>query len=129
MDHQRIRNDVAAATRGIQRATEIDGVPQHDGGRDESDAAGTVLLGLGRTVVQPAQAMEAHGAGERVAALALVQLRRCLSAELRLLQSVQSKQRPLNAPDLPQCQRQPVRRQRPQTSSCSRDAQLKWSYG
>jgi hypothetical protein len=44
-----------------------------------------VLLGLGRAVTQAAKPMEAHGTGERIAALALVQLGRSLPSERGLL--------------------------------------------
>ena len=67
-----------------------------------------MLLGLGRAVVQPPETVEAHGAAQRVAALALVQLRRRLPAELGLLQPVQGVQGSLDAPDLAQRERQPV---------------------
>ncbi len=66
MGEQRVGHHVAEATHDIQRAAEIDGVPQHDGRRDQGEAAGAVLLGLGRTVVQPPEAMEAYGAAQRV---------------------------------------------------------------
>src|SRR5215210_1904018 len=78
---QGIWHRLAAAAQGILRATEIDGVPQGDGGRDQGQAAGTVLLGLGRAVTKAAKPMEAHGTGERIAALALVQLGRSLPSE------------------------------------------------
>ena len=60
---KRIWDQVAAAPCGIQRAAEIHGVPQRDGGRDQGKAAGPVLLGLGRTVVQSPEAVEAYGPG------------------------------------------------------------------
>ena len=89
---QRVRDHVAAAPRGIQGTTEIDGVPQRDGGGDQGEAAGPVLLSLGRAVVQAHETVEAHGAGQGVAAFALVQLRRCLPAELEPFQPVQGVQ-------------------------------------
>ena len=50
-------------TERVQGASEIDGVPQHDGRRDQGQAADTVLLALGGAVVQPSKTVEAHGAG------------------------------------------------------------------
>ena len=70
---QRVRDQVAAAPGGIQGAAEIDGVPQRDGGRDQGEAAGPVLLRLGGPVAQAPEPVEADGAGKRVAGLALVQ--------------------------------------------------------
>src|SRR3954454_22219570 len=60
----------------------------NDGRGDQGEAAGAGLLGLGRAVVQPPETVEAHGAAQRVAALALVQLRCRLPAELGPLQPV-----------------------------------------
>ena len=65
---QSIRDRVAAAAIGIQRPPKIDGVPQRDGCRDQREAASAVLLALGGAVVQPPKTVEAHGAGQRVAA-------------------------------------------------------------
>src|SRR3954453_23634967 len=48
VDEQRIRHRVATAMQGVQCAAEINGVPQGDGGREQGQAAGPVLLGLGR---------------------------------------------------------------------------------
>ena len=70
VDEQRIRHRVATAMQGVQCAAEINGVPQGDGGRDQGQAAGTVLLGLGRAVAQAAEPMEAHGTA-RASALRL----------------------------------------------------------
>ena len=60
---QGIRDQVTTAAGGIQCPAEIDGVPQHDGRRDQGQAADTVLLALGGAVVQPSKTVEAHGAG------------------------------------------------------------------
>ena len=105
---QGIWNQVAAAAGGIQCPAEIDGVPQHDGGCDQGQTAGTVLLTLGGAVVQPAKTVEAYGARQRVVAFTLVQLRRSLPAQVGLLQPVQGVEGPLNGPDLAQRQRQTV---------------------
>lgn len=83
---QRIRDRLAAAAQGLNGPPEIDGVPERDGGGDEGETADAVLLELGAAVAQPAEAVEANGAGERVVDLTLVQLRRRLPAQLRSLQ-------------------------------------------
>ena len=56
---QRIRHRLAAAAHGIERAAEIDGVPERDRGGDEGQPARAVLQQLGRAVAQPAEAVEA----------------------------------------------------------------------
>ena len=48
--------------------------------RDQGEAARAVLLQLGAAVAQAAEAMEAHGPDQGVAAFALVQLGRGLAA-------------------------------------------------
>lgn len=58
-----------------------------------------MLLGLRRSVVQAPEAVEAYSAGQRIMALALVELRRCLSAKVRLLQPVQSVKCSFDAPN------------------------------
>ena len=58
-----IRNQIAAAASSLQCLAEIDGGPQHDGGRDQCQAACAMLLVLGRAIVQPPKTVEAHGAG------------------------------------------------------------------
>src|SRR3954469_19508771 len=89
VSEQRIRHRLATTIQGVQRAAEIDGVPQGDGSRDQGQAAGAVLLGLSRAVTKAAEPMEAQRAGERVAALALVQLGRGLPSERGVFQPVQ----------------------------------------
>ena len=66
MGKQCIGYHVATTPRDIQCPAEIDGVPQHDGGRDEGEAAGAVLLSLGRSVVQPPEAVETYSAAQRI---------------------------------------------------------------
>ena len=66
MGEQGIRNQVAAAAGSLQCPAKIVGVPQHDGGGAQFQAACAMLLVLGGAVVQPAKTVEAHGAGQRV---------------------------------------------------------------
>jgi len=49
MGEQRVRDQVAAAAHDVQRAAEIDGVPQRDGGRDKGKSTGAMLLSPPRT--------------------------------------------------------------------------------
>jgi hypothetical protein len=62
-----------------------------------------MLLRLGGSVAQATEAMEADGAGERIAGLALVEFGGCLAPERRLFQPVEGEQRALDAADLAQC--------------------------
>lgn len=57
---QGIRDQITATAGGVQRSAGVDCVPQHDGSRDQGQAAGTVLLILSGAVVQPSQAVEAQ---------------------------------------------------------------------
>ncbi len=102
MGEQRIRHDVAAETDGIECAAEIDRVPQHDGRRDQGEAARAMSLGLGGAIVEPPEAMEADGASQGIVAFALVEFGRGLASERGLLQPVQGVQGPLDAADLAQ---------------------------
>ena len=60
---QRIRHALTAATQGVECTAEINGVPQREGGCDQGQAAGAMLLCLGGSVTQATQTMEADGAG------------------------------------------------------------------
>ena len=64
-----------------------------------------MAYGIAVTVAQPAEAVEADRADERVAGLALVEFRRGLPAQLR---PVEREQRAFDAADLAQSQRQAV---------------------
>ena len=72
---QSVRHGFATATHSVERAAEIDGVPQRDRGRDQGEPTRAVLLCLDGTVAQSAEAMEADGTGQRVSGLALVEFR------------------------------------------------------
>ena len=80
---QRVREDFAAALQFVERPTEIHGIPERDRGGDEREPACTVLLRLGRAISQSAEAVKAHGAGEGVARLALIELYGGLPAAAR----------------------------------------------
>jgi len=105
---QGVRDGLATLSKGIDRAAEIDRVPQRDRRRDQGEAARAVLLQFGDAVAQAVEAVEAHGPGQGVAAFALVQLGRGLEAQLRLFQPVQGVERALDAADFAQGERQAV---------------------
>ena len=92
----RPRRDVAMH---VQGAAEIDGVPQHDGGCDERQVTGAVLLWFGGAVTQTTKTVEAHGPCQRVSAFALVQLGRRLPSQRGLFQPVQGAERAFYAAD------------------------------
>src|SRR6218665_796651 len=84
------------------RRPQIDRVPQHDGRRHQIEAAGTVALLLETAVADFAQAVEEHGAGQRVARSPLVQPGMHPAAQLDALQPVQDEQRALDTAQLAQ---------------------------
>ena len=99
---------LAVATQGVRGPFQIDSVPQHDGGSHQVQAAGPVALLLETAVADFAQAVEEHGAGQRVARLALVQPGMHAAAQLDALQPVQDEQRALDASQLAQRHSQAV---------------------
>jgi len=99
---QGVRDHLAAAAHRVEGTAEIDGVSQGDGGRDQGEATGPVLLRLGGSVAQAPEPVEADGAGERIAGLALVQRHGGLPPESRLLQPVQGVEGAFDAADLAQ---------------------------
>jgi hypothetical protein len=80
---QWVHYDSTAATQVVERTVAIHCAPKGNGGSDEREPARAILLCLGRTVAQPAEAMKADGASKGVARLTLVQLHGCLAAEPR----------------------------------------------
>ncbi len=70
---QGVINGLAVAAQGVRGPLQVDRVPEHDGRCDQVEAAGPVALLLEAAVADFAQAIEEHGAGQRVASLALVQ--------------------------------------------------------
>jgi hypothetical protein len=105
---QRVRHLFAPATQRLQGTPEINGVPEHDGGGDQREAAGAVLLRLRAAIVQAPQPVEADRTGQRVAGLAFVQLRGRAPTQLRVLEPVEREQRALDAPELMQGPRKAV---------------------
>ena len=87
---------------------QIDRVPQHDGRRHQIEAAGPVALLLEAAVADFPQAVEEHGAGQRVARFALVQPGMHAAAQLDALQPIQDEQCALDSPQLAQSDRQAV---------------------
>src|SRR3982750_1503352 len=63
-----------------------------------------MLLGFGATIAHAAEAVEAHGAGQRIARFALVQFRSGTPAQLRIAEPVEHQQGALNAADFAQRQ-------------------------
>ena len=86
----------------MRRPFQIDRVPQHDGRCHQIEAAGPVALLLEAAVADFPQAVEEHGAGQRVARLAFVQPGMHAAAQLDALQPVQDEQCALDASQLTQ---------------------------
>ena len=91
------------AAQRMRRTLQVDRVPQHDGRRHQVEAAGPVALLLEAAVADFPQAVEEHGAGQRVARLAFVQPGMHAAAQLDALQPVQNEQRALDTAQLAQC--------------------------
>ena len=70
---QAVIDDMAIATQPVCRSLQVNRIPQHDGSRHQVEAAGSVTLLLETAVADFPQAVEEHGAGQRVAGLALVE--------------------------------------------------------
>src|SRR3954471_20838324 len=104
MGEDGLRHWDTVPTERVQGAAEIDGVPQHDGRGDQREPAGAMLLGFGATIAHAAEAVEAHGAGQRIARFALVQFRSGTPAQLRITEPVEHQQGALNAADFAQRQ-------------------------
>ena len=86
------------AAQRVRCPFQVNRVPQHDGCRNEIEAAGSVALLLEAAVADFAQAVEEHRPGERVARLALVQPSVHAATQLDALQPVPDEQRTLDTP-------------------------------
>jgi hypothetical protein len=81
---QFVRNGLSRAAQRLNGAPELDGVPKDNRRHDEVEPAGPVLLSFTGAVADAVKAMEANGAGKRVAGVALMQFRRGLAAQQRV---------------------------------------------
>ncbi len=63
------------------RPVQVDGVPQYDGGRHESEATGPIVLVLETVVAHLTQAVEEHRSGQGVAGFPLVETGMYLAGE------------------------------------------------
>ena len=99
---QCVVNDMAIAAQPVCRSLQVNRIPQHDGGCHQVEAAGPVALLLEAAVADFTQAVEEHGAGQRVARLAFVQPGMHAAAQLDALQPVQDEQCALDASQLTQ---------------------------
>ena len=81
---------------------QVDRVPQDDGCRHQVEAGSPVALLLEATVADFAEAVEEHGASQRVTRLAFVEPSMHAAAQLDALQPVQDEQRALDATQLAQ---------------------------
>ena len=86
----------------MDSASQIDGVPQHDGGNDQIQPAGSVALILKASIAQLAQAVEEDRTRQGVLRFAFVQPQLHPLAEFRALKPLQREQGPFQATQLPQ---------------------------
>ena len=99
---QRIIHGLCMTPQCVDGPLQIHGVPQHNGRRDEVQAAGAVALLLEAAVPDFSQSIEEHRPGQRIARLALVQSDLNAPAQLHALQPIQDEQRALDAHQLAQ---------------------------
>ena len=93
---------VPAATQDDDGLAKVAAVPEHDGGDEQVQAAGTVQLALVGAVADLPEPVEEDSLAEIVAGLALVQARLHLVTERRAAQEVEDEARVLQATELDQ---------------------------
>ena len=84
------------------RSFQVHRVPQHDGRCHQVQAAGTMALLFETAVADFTQAIEEHGAGQRVSSLALVETGVDPSTQFHALEPVKDEERALDATEFPQ---------------------------
>ena len=73
MGEKLIRDDFATRAQFVDGATEIDGIPEDDGGDGEIETGGAVALILEGPIADFAEAVKEYGARERIARLTLIE--------------------------------------------------------
>ena len=73
MGEKLVGNNFTSQTQLVDGATEIDGVPEDNGGDGEIEAGGAVALVFEGPVADFAEAMKEHGARQRVPRFAFVE--------------------------------------------------------
>jgi hypothetical protein len=101
MSEQFIGN-VLGLAQGSDRAAQIAGVPQDDGGDEEIEAGSAVLLVLVGAVADFAQPMNEDGTRQAIACLALVELAVRVAAQLRVLNPIEREQSAFQPAELAQ---------------------------
>src|SRR5688572_10277600 len=99
MGQQIVVNVFILATERLDRAPKVDCIPQDNCRDNQVETAGAMLLAFIPAVMYPAKAVKADGAGQRVAGFALVQFGGSLAAKSRIIEPIESEQRPLDAPN------------------------------
>ena len=90
-----IIGDVLGLAHGFDGAGEVAGVPEDDGGDDQVEAGGAVLLVLEGPVADFTQPVNEDRPGKAVSGFAFVEFLAGLTAKFRVLQPVEGEQRPL----------------------------------
>ncbi len=87
---------------GFDCAGEIAGVPEDDGGDDQVEAEGTVLLVLERPVTDFTEAVDEDRPRQTVAGFAFVEFLAGLAPKFKVLQPVEGKQRSVQPAEFPE---------------------------
>jgi hypothetical protein len=105
---QRLINGISMGTHRVDCPFQVDRVPQDNRRHNQIEAAGSVTLKLVGMIPDFAKPVEAHGAGQCIFRLTLVQAGSHALAQARVEQPVQRKNSALDAPNFAQCKRQAV---------------------
>ena len=100
MLEQLVWHDRPAGSERVHGSFEVDRVPEHDRCDDEVQPAGAEPLVVEGAILDHTAAVEAHRAAQCVFGLALVQANSDAAAQLRALEPVERKERPVDAADL-----------------------------
>ena len=92
--------DVLHLAQSGDRAVQIEGVPQDDGGDEEVEAGSAMLLVFEGAVADFAETMQEDGARQAVARLALVEFTARIAAQLRVFDPIERIQGALQSAQL-----------------------------
>ena len=105
---QRLINGISLGTHRVDHPFQIDRIPQDNRRHNQIKAAGTVALKFVGTIPDFAKPVEAHGAGQCIFRLALVQSSSHALPQARVKQPIQRKDSALDAANFAQSERQSV---------------------
>jgi len=91
MGQQLVGNDLTLPAQYLDSSPKIDGVPEDDGGDDEVETAGAVLLAFVDSVTDTAETMKENRAREGVVGLSLIQFASGLPTQHRIFKPIECK--------------------------------------